>query len=111
MLAHTVKASLLDLWTTVVFTFIAMVLFATAVYYVECDEPDTTFYSVIHSFWWATITMTAVGYGDMWPVTFWGKLVASLCAITGVTMISLQVCVLMYNFNKVNGRYKVSTKY
>jgi len=100
ILIHTFKASAHELTLLVFFLVLGIVIFASLVYYAERIQynPTNDFTSIPVGLWWAIITMTTVGYGDMTPKTYVGMFVGSLCALTGVLTIALPVPVIVSNF-------------
>jgi len=99
ILGLTIKTSLHELGMFFFFLVVAMVIFSSAAYYAEAGEQNTQLTSIPGAFWWAIVTMTTVGYGDIAPVGVWGKLVGTLCVIAGVLTIALPVPVVVANFN------------
>ena len=101
ILIHTFKASSKELTLLVFFLVLGMVIFASLVYYAERlhINPKNDFKSIPEGLWWAVVTMTTVGYGDMVPKTYAGIIVGSLCALSGVLVIALPVPVIVSNFS------------
>ena len=100
ILIHTFKASAHELMLLIFFLVIGIVIFASLVYYAERIQynPTNDFTSIPVGLWWAIVTMTTVGYGDMTPKTYIGMFVGSFCALTGVLTIALPVPVIVSNF-------------
>ncbi|XP_041930750.1 potassium voltage-gated channel subfamily A member 1-like [Alosa sapidissima] len=98
MLGNTFRASVRELGLLIFFLLICVILFSSAIYFVESAHPKSQFRSIPEAFWWAIITMTTVGYGDICPITAGGKIVGSLCAVTGVLTLALPVPIIVSNF-------------
>lgn len=100
ILIHTFKASAKELILLIFFLVLGIVIFAALIYYAERIQynPDNDFESIPKGLWWAIVTMTTVGYGDMAPKTYVGMFVGALCALAGVLTIALPVPVIVSNF-------------
>jgi len=62
---------------------------AVLIYFFERTSDPVHFGSVLRSLWWSVVTLTTIGYGDVYPTTVAGKIVASIIAVMGVGVIAL----------------------
>eukprot|EP00736_Rhodelphis_marinus_P012195 Rmarinus@m.16813 len=109
VIAITLKNSSRELGLLMFLMLIGIVLFSSAVYYAEREAEDTPFKSIPHSFWWACVTMTTLGYGDMVPSTLLGKLIGGLCSVMGLLVIALPVSIIGSNFEETFTKYQLET--
>lgn len=110
ILIQTFRASAKELTLLVFFLVLGIVIFASFVYYAERMQtnPRNDFKSIPLGLWWALVTMTTVGYGDMVPKTYAGMFVGALCALAGVLTIALPVPVIVSNFAMYYSHTQVS---
>eukprot|EP01062_Namystynia_karyoxenos_P080595 TRINITY_DN8705_c0_g1_i1.p1 TRINITY_DN8705_c0_g1~~TRINITY_DN8705_c0_g1_i1.p1 ORF type:complete len:1098 (+),score=255.93 TRINITY_DN8705_c0_g1_i1:108-3401(+) len=65
--------------------------------YIDAGNP-TMFQSIPHSLWWGIVTLTTVGYGDMYPITAGGKVIASLTMLAGLIVVGFPITILTSTF-------------
>ena len=78
---------------------ILFILSSTLMYFAEYRTHPTGFQSIPDSMYWALITLTTVGYGDITPITVAGKLIAVGSAILGVIVVALITGIVASAFN------------
>ncbi|TNE55985.1 MAG: ion transporter [Bacteroidetes bacterium] len=88
------------------FSVMAIVTFlGTIMYVVEGDEAGFT--SIPRSIYWAIVTVTTVGYGDLVPATVIGKMISSLAMIIGYAIIAVPTGIVTVEMNRsVRGKKK-----
>lgn len=78
------------------FLYMVMVILVSSIIYFAEYSEDTQFSSIPEAMWYAVITSTTAGYGDIIPVTLAGRLVGSACCLFGVLVIALPVPILQF---------------
>jgi voltage-gated potassium channel len=71
------------------FALVVLYLASVGIYYFERDAQPDEFASVFHSLWWATATLTTVGYGDVYPITIGGKCFTFVVLLVGLGIVSV----------------------
>ncbi|XP_023336409.1 potassium voltage-gated channel protein Shab [Eurytemora carolleeae] len=105
-LGNTMKSNYKELGLLFLLLGMGAIMFASLIYVFEKEDNDSTFKTMFDAYWWAIITMTTVGYGDVSPVTGMGKVIGCFCAIFGVLVIGLPIPIIGNSFNKFYARQK-----
>ncbi|KAH0630887.1 hypothetical protein JD844_004215 [Phrynosoma platyrhinos] len=100
VLSHTSSSLLREtLILLIIFTF-EIIFFGVLVYYADFiqKEHETQFVSLVSSFWWAAITLTTVGYGDVVPVSTYSQAIGACVALSGVLTIVVPIPLFYIKF-------------
>jgi len=70
------------------------------------DGMWSPFQSIFHCFWWCIVTITTVGYGDIYPHSTLGKIIASFTMVCGILMLAFPLTIIASNFSELYGAKK-----
>ena len=72
-----------------IITSIFIFLSSAGIYFFENEAQPDVFKSVFHSTWWSVVTLTTVGYGDVYPITVGGKIFTFFILLIGVGIVTI----------------------
>ncbi|CAF1252715.1 unnamed protein product [Adineta steineri] len=104
VLTSTIKQSIPDFLIMIVILTLVSFLFGSAAYFAENDTNGAAFDSIFKATYWGIITITSVGYGDIYPITPIGRVISCLCALFGAATIGMLVSVLVDRYQRVFAR-------
>ncbi|MEE2755223.1 MAG: ion transporter [Myxococcota bacterium] len=99
MLAKVIRSKREELGLCILILLLVLVFSSSVMFLIEGQEPDTQFTSVPATMWWGMMTITTIGYGDMYPVTALGRIFGSVVGFLGICVFALPVGVLASGFS------------
>ena len=111
--AHTMQIALRSSRPKIIvflfFVMILVIVLGTLMYIIEGSADTKGFDNIPNSIYWAIVTLTTVGYGDVFPATAFGKVVASFIMILGYGIIAVPTGIVTAEFSRKK-REKISTQ-
>lgn len=98
VLLSAIKSSRHKIFVFFFFVVTVLVIFGSLMYLIE--GPENGFESIPHGIYWAVVTMTTVGYGDIAPHTVMGRTVASFIMLTGFSIIAIPTGIFAAEFDR-----------
>jgi voltage-gated potassium channel len=99
LMGRVLKSKRQELFVAVFFIFVLLVFVSFLMYYVEHKAQPEVFSSVPAAMWWGIITLTTVGYGDVYPITSLGKVLGGFIALLGIGLFALPAGILAGGFS------------
>jgi voltage-gated potassium channel len=101
MIFNVFKSRMNELVLSLVLVLFLIVIASCLLYFAEHTHPsikDSKFTSIPATLWWAVVTLTTTGYGDMYPLTTIGKTLAGIIMLTGVAFFALPAGIITAGF-------------
>jgi voltage-gated potassium channel len=89
-----------ELIATAFAVFILLIFASSIMYFVEFEAHPEAFGSIPDAMWWGVVTLTTVGYGDIYPITPLGKLLGAMLAFLGIGIFALPAGIIAGGFSE-----------
>jgi len=109
-LGRVLRAKRSDLAVTAIAGLVLLICAASLMFFAEHESQPQQFSSIPASMWWGAMTLTTVGYGDIYPVTPLGKMLGTFIALMGVGLFALPAGILASGFAEELQRRKEARK-
>lgn len=90
-----------ELYITFFIAFIMLFFSASGIYYLENPEQPQYFSSITESFWWSVSSLTGVGFEEIFPQTFGGKLFGTFISLIGIGVVAVPTGIISASFVEV----------
>ncbi|MGK7877414.1 MAG: ion transporter [Xenococcaceae cyanobacterium] len=97
-LGRAIKAQREELVLTFVMVLMLLILASSLMFFAESEAQPEVFPSIPAAMWWGVVTLTTVGYGDIYPITPMGKFLGALLAFLGIGMFALPAGIVASSF-------------
>jgi voltage-gated potassium channel len=98
LMSHVVSRKKEELIVTFTLLILLLVISSSLMYYIENPVQPDVFSSIPATVWWAVVTLTTVGYGDIYPITPLGRVLAAIVAILGIGLFALPAGIIASGF-------------
>jgi voltage-gated potassium channel len=110
VLGMVVKKQKESLIMSLILLFFLLLLTSSIMYFIEHEAQPVAFSSIPATMWWGIATITTVGYGDVYPITDFGKSLAGIFVIIGIGMIALPTGILVSGYMEQIEKKKTQEK-
>jgi len=98
LFGRVLNAKKAELLTAIFIIFVLLIISSSLLYYVEREAQPDKFSSIPQAMWWGVVTLTTVGYGDIFPVTPLGKFLSSIISLLGIGLFAMPTGILSAGF-------------
>lgn len=98
LFGRVLRSKKIELITALAIIFILLIISSSLLFYVEHDAQPDKFRNIPEAMWWGVVTLTTVGYGDIFPITPLGKILSSVISLLGIGLFALPTGLLSAGF-------------